>query len=193
VPASKSACDPKRGRASPHRCVNILKARRSGVLAAALLPILGWVTAVVCAPADRADAETVVRGFLRDVRAGRDPDAASRYFAESVAAHQVQSEGVTTVQRTPREYATHVREFLATYGNYTFEIEELIAVGDRVFVRWKQTGRHLRSINGETPSGRPLIELASVVYRVAGGRIVEYWIQIDRKGLELQLAEETPK
>ena len=73
----------------------------------------------------------------------------------------------------------------------TFEIEELIAAGDRVFVRWRQTGRHLGSIDGETPSGCPLVELTSAVYRVKGGRIVEYWIQMDRKGLELQLAAET--
>jgi hypothetical protein len=63
--------------------MHIFKTRRSGVLAAALLPILGWVTVVVPASAGPADAGTVVRGFLRDVRAGRDPDAASRYFAES--------------------------------------------------------------------------------------------------------------
>lgn len=171
--------------------MHIFKTRKSGVFAATLLPILGWVTAVVPVSAGQADAETVVRGFLRDVRAGRDPDAASRYFSETVAAHQIQSEGVTTVRRTPVEYAAHVREFLATYGAYTFEIEELIAAGDRVFVRWRQTGRHLRSIDGEMPSGRPLIELTSAVYRVSGGRIVEYWIQIDRKGLELQLADES--
>ena len=73
----------------------------------------------------------------------------------------------------------------------TFEIEELIAAGDRVFVRWRQAGRHLGSIDGETPSGCPLVELTSAVYRVNGGRIVEYWIQMDRKGLELQLAAET--
>lgn len=154
-----------------------------------LLPTLGCITAP--AAASPTDAEIVVRGFLHDVRAGRDPDAAARYFAETVAAHQVQSEGVTTVRRTPGEYAAHVREFLSIYGAYTFEIEELIAAGDRVFVRWRQTGRHLGSIDGEAPSGKQLIELTSAVYRVTGGRIVEYWIQVDRKGLELQLAAPT--
>ena len=163
----------------------ILRKRDAGAIAASLMVTLGIVMPVASSP---ADAETVVRGFLRDVRAGRDPDAASKYFAPTVAAHQIQSEGVSTVQRTPGEYAAHVREFLATYGAYTFEIEELIAAGDRVFVRWRQTGRHLVSIASEPPSGRQLVELTSAVYRVSGGRIVEYWIQTDRKGLELQLA-----
>lgn len=171
--------------------MHMVRARNAVELAAALLLPLVSLTAVASAATGPADAETVVRGFLHDVRAGRDPAAVTRYFAETVAAHQIQSEGVTTVQRTPIEYAAHVREFLAIYGAYTFEIEELIAAGDRVFVRWRQTGRHLGSIDGETPSGRPLVELTSAVYRVNGGRIVEYWIQMDRKGLELQLAAET--
>jgi predicted ester cyclase len=32
-----------------------------------------------------------------------------------------------------------------------------------------------------------VVELASAVYRVASGRIVEHWIQVDRHGIEAQL------
>jgi predicted ester cyclase len=67
-------------------------------------------------------------------------------------------------------------------------VEDLIAGGDKVFVRWRQNGRHLVSLDGEKPTGAKLVELTSVVYRVENGRIVEYWLQTDRKGLELQLA-----
>ncbi|KXV51289.1 hypothetical protein AD936_09815 [Gluconobacter japonicus] len=33
---------------------------------------------------------------------------------------------------------------------------------------------HIQSLNGEAPTGAELIELTSVVYRVAGETIVEY-------------------
>jgi len=140
----------------------------------------------------------VVSGFLRDVRSGRDPDAAARYFATTVQAHQVASEGETTVARTPADYAAHVRDFVAAFGPYKFEVEEILASGDRVFVRWRQTGWHRRTLAGERPTGKSLTEITSVVYRVEGGRIREYWLQTDRKGLELQLERlekpnETPK
>jgi predicted ester cyclase len=131
--------------------------------------------------------ERVVRQFLAEVRSGRNPDAADRYFAPVVQAHQVTSEGVATVPRSPANYAEHVRQFLTLFGKFEFEVEELIASGDRVFVRWRQEGCHCGSIAGEAPSGKPLIELSSVVYRVSGSKIVEYWIQTDRKGLEVQL------
>ncbi|MFJ9950514.1 ester cyclase [Kitasatospora sp. NPDC091207] len=59
--------------------------------------------------------------------------------------------------------------------------------GDRVHARWTQHGHHLAPINGRPPTGRPLTEKASAVYRVEAGRIVEYWIQIDRQGLPARL------
>lgn len=140
------------------------------------------------APArNQTPAEVVVRGFIADVRSGRNPDAAPRYLADPVLAHQLTSEGETTVQRTPANYAAHVREFLADFGNFKLGIEQLIADGDLVFVRWRQEGRHIRSIAGETPTGGQLVEITSVVYRVENGRIVEYWLQTDRKGMEIQL------
>jgi predicted ester cyclase len=136
-----------------------------------------------------SDPATVVQGFLDQVRSGRNPDAAARYFAPKVEAHQVTSEGETTVVRTPAEYAAHVREFIALFGKFDFQVVERLAQGARVYVRWRQTGRHLGSIRGEAPTAKTLVDISSAVYRVEGGRIVEYWIQTDRKGLDLQLAK----
>jgi len=136
--------------------------------------------------------ESTVRQFIELVRSGRDPDAVSGYFAPVVQAHQMTSEGETTVARTPAEYAGHVRGFKEAFGDYRFDVDEFIAQGDRVYVRWRQRGSHLGSIDGEAPTGAPLTEIGSAVYRVVDGRIVEYWIQLDRKGLEVQLERAAP-
>jgi predicted ester cyclase len=136
---------------------------------------------------ESASSLAVVQGFLNDVRSGRDPDAVERYFSPQVKAHQVTSEDETTVIRTPHDYAGHIREFLATFGRFSFRVEDILAQGDRVFVRWRQDGQHVGSVDGERPTGGPITEITSAVYRVRGGRIVEYWIQTDRKGLEIQL------
>jgi len=58
----------------------------------------------------------------------------------------------TTVKRTPQNYADHIREFLKMYGNFSFEITELIADSDKVYARWKQTGKHLTEIDGYAPT-----------------------------------------
>ncbi|EEL93356.1 hypothetical protein bcere0030_24970 [Bacillus cereus AH1273] len=55
-----------------------------------------------------------------------------------------------------------------------------------MYVRWKQVGTHLREIDGYQPTGLPIVQMASAVYRIEDGKISEYWIQIDRSGIQNQ-------
>ncbi|MDQ3292203.1 MAG: ester cyclase [Bacteroidota bacterium] len=130
---------------------------------------------------------------MEEVRSGKAPDKANSYMAETVLAHQMNSEKETTVTRTPENYADHVREFLTQYGDYSFEITEILADGNKVYARWKQTGHHLTNLDGFAPTGQPLTEIASAVYRLKNGKIHEYWIQIDRFGFEQQLKQQAGK
>ena len=136
-----------------------------------------------------ASPKALVEAFLLEVRSGKNPNAASEFMANLVDAHQVTSEQALTVQRTPQQYADHVREMQSAYGNFEFEIEELIAEGDKVYARWSHRGKHLGEISGYPATGKPITQLTSCVYRVENGLIVEYWIQIDRLGIELQLRQ----
>lgn len=129
----------------------------------------------------------IVQHFLEQVRSGKSPERASQYLASEIQAHQMNSENEATVSRNPEDYAAHVKDFQRIYGDYDFEVTELLADGDKVYARWKQTGCHIGPADGVAPSGLPVVEIASAVYRVKDGKIVEYWIQIDRKGIESQV------
>lgn len=118
-------------------------------------------------------AAQVVRNFLTEVRSGRNPQDASIYMTDLVLAHQITSEERITITRTPHQYMEHVLEMKAEYGEFEFELEELIAEGDKVYARWSQ-------------KGGGILQLTSCVYRVENAKIAEYWIQIDRLGIELQ-------
>jgi len=131
-------------------------------------------------------AEKTVREFLEIVRSGRSPERASEFMADSVKAHQLNAENLETLNRSPDNYAQHVKEFIQAYGHYQFEITELIASGDKVYARWKQTGNQTGDVDEYKASGLPVTEIGSAVYRVSNGKIVEYWVQIDRKGTEIQ-------
>ena len=135
------------------------------------------------------DNKEIVRQFLEIVRGGKDPDKANVFMADTILAHQMNAENQTTVKRTPQSYADHVKEFITMYGEFTFEITELIAEGDKVYARWIQHGKHLAEIDGYAATGKPLTEIASAVYQLKDGKIVEYWIQIDRLGFEKQLQQ----
>ncbi|MCL6663725.1 ester cyclase [Paenibacillus amylolyticus] len=132
-------------------------------------------------------AEQIVRTFFEEVRTGRNPDYASNVMAKQVLAHQVISEEEVTVTRTPSDYADHVREMIEAYGEFSLEIQEMLTQGDKVYVRWRQTGTHIGEVDGYSPTNLPVIEIASAVYRVENEQIAEYWIQIDRLGIEKQL------
>jgi len=135
------------------------------------------------------DNKAIVKLFLEEVRSGKQPENAELFMADSILAHQMNAEEQTTVKRTPQNYTDHIREFLTMYGNFSFEITELIADGDKVYARWQQTGKHLTEIDGYVATGKLITEIASCVYRIKNGKIIEYWIQIDRLGFDKQLQQ----
>jgi reactive intermediate/imine deaminase len=151
------------------------------------LPAKARIEITGVANAKPITAGDVVRQFLNEVRTGLHPEKAKEYMADTVWAHQVNAESPTTVKRTPQNYTDHVHYFLQLFGKFEFEIQEFISQGNKVYVRWKQTGKHSKDIDGYKPTGLPLVEYTSAVYRVENNKIAEYWIQMDRLGMEEQL------
>ncbi|WBB70054.1 ester cyclase [Micromonospora sp. WMMD812] len=133
----------------------------------------------------------VVGDFLRHVRSGREPQRAAEFMSPVVRAHQVQSEDLATIERTPDDYAEHVREMTATWGAFDVTVEEFLVDGARAYVRLAQVGRHLETVDGILPTGRTVRQINSVVYQVEDGLITEYWMQIDRAGLLAQLRDDS--
>ena len=66
-------------------------------------------------------------------------------------------------------------------------IEDTVAEGDTVVTRWTFRGTHRGGFAGIAPTGR-LVEIAGInIDRIAGGRFVERWYEMDRLGLMRQL------
>jgi predicted ester cyclase len=129
----------------------------------------------------------VVLAFFEQVRSGKNVQAAYELLAETHLAHQVVSGCEYAITRTPADYAAHIAEMRAAYGDFRLIVEELLSEGDKVYVRWQQQGVHSGELFGIAPTYRPVSERASAVYRVAQGKIVEYWIQIEADGVRRQL------
>ncbi|WP_086312888.1 hypothetical protein A5821_000450 [Enterococcus sp. 7F3_DIV0205] len=124
------------------------------------------------------ESKKIVETFFKEVRSGKNLQLAHDFMHENVIAHQVQSENEYVITRSPNDYIEHVKEMQDLYGQFELEIQEILADGRKVYIRWKQTGR--------TPGNKIIIQIASAVYLVERGKIAEYWIQIDRKGIENQ-------
>lgn len=68
-----------------------------------------------------------------------------------------------------------------------FTLEDIIAEGDKVVVRWTNRGVHVGEFAGMPPSGRPY-EISGVdIHRLQDGRMAEHWHVIDLFGQLQQL------
>jgi steroid delta-isomerase-like uncharacterized protein len=68
-----------------------------------------------------------------------------------------------------------------------FEIEDLVAEGDRVVVRWTHTGTHIGDFAGIPPTGRSFQIAGIDIYRIESGRLAEHWHVIDELRLLQQI------
>jgi predicted ester cyclase len=79
----------------------------------------------------------------------------------------------------PEEFKKNVRLFRGAFPDVHVVVDEVLAEGDRVAVRWTVTMTHLGDHLGFSPSGKRVSMGGSSFLRCAGGRILEGWNQMD--------------
>ena len=71
------------------------------------------------------------------------------------------------------------RQFCAAFPDTRHTINDWIAEGDRVVLRTTARATHGDHFEGMAPTGRFIEFTGLEVYRIANGRIVESWVEID--------------
>jgi predicted ester cyclase len=66
-------------------------------------------------------------------------------------------------------------------------IEDMVAEGDKVAVRYSQSGTHTGELMGLPPTGKQVRWTGMAILRIADGKAVEQWISNDDLGLMQQL------
>ena len=66
-------------------------------------------------------------------------------------------------------------------------VEDLIAEGDKVVGRITAYGTHEGELLGIPRTGKPMRMTGMTIWRIANGKIVEHWSEMDTLGLLLQL------
>ena len=128
-----------------------------------------------------ADAKTLVlRHFER--AAERDLEGAAELYASDIKFH-----GLAPQALDRAGWKQAMTGFATAFPDARFTVDEVVAEGDRVVVRHTLRGTHKGDFQGIPPTGRPIAVTGIVVYRVAGGQIVEAWLNADFLGLLQQL------
>jgi steroid delta-isomerase-like uncharacterized protein len=107
---------------------------------------------------------------------------------DEIVAEDVIDHGAYAGQPAGREgYRDFYRYWQRCFPGFQCTLQDLVAEGDRVAMRWTFSGRHLGDYEGVPPTGREVTFTANSIVRIAGGLIVEEWIVFDQHGLLRQL------
>jgi steroid delta-isomerase-like uncharacterized protein len=79
-----------------------------------------------------------------------------------------------------------VQAIISGFGE-RFTVEDVVAEGDRVVVRWTGSGTHVGEFMGIPPTGKSFTIAGIDVYRVADGKLAEHWHVVDQLALLGQL------
>ncbi len=69
----------------------------------------------------------------------------------------------------------------------TFAVDDVIAEGDKVVLRWTQAGRHIGPIFGRPATDRTFRTTGIEIWRVENGKLAEHWDAVDIFGQMIQL------
>jgi len=87
----------------------------------------------------------------------------------------------------PEGLKQSVSEFRTAFPDAQFRIDDQIAEGDIVVIRWTGSGTHKGELMGISPSGLQVTWTGISIYHFADGNIVGIWVNSGLLGLLLQL------
>ncbi len=76
---------------------------------------------------------------------------------------------------------------LKAFPDWHETIEDIIAEGDKVWVRLAYTGTHKGEFFGLTPTGKKITAKDVDIYRIVNGKLAEYWSVTDNVDMLKQI------
>ncbi len=84
-------------------------------------------------------------------------------------------------------YKQDVMEYISSCIDIQVTVEDIVAEGDKVAVRYTWSGIHTGGLWGAPPTDKRLTTRPIAILRIANGKIVEEWDAYDSLDLERQL------
>jgi len=87
----------------------------------------------------------------------------------------------------PEQNRQFIGSLRAAFPDVHYTVEDQIAEGDKVVVRYRFRGTHLGAFQGMPPTGKKVSYTGILIYRIGDGKIAEQWTEFDLLGLLRQL------
>ena len=133
------------------------------------------------------EGKNLMRYFIDEWNKG-DVEALNDVIEETVDPDFVNHSAATLEDAWGQDGVKNVfGSFRSAFPDGRTTIEDLVAEGDKVVTRWTFRGTHRAGFVGLAPTGRRVEMTGINIDRIANGRFVERWYEMDRLGLMRQL------
>lgn len=83
-------------------------------------------------------------------------------------------------QQGPSGFAATIQGLRQGFPDIQWTVEDLVAEGDKVAIRWSWQGTHLATFRGNPASGKRVTNSAIAIYQFRADQIVRVWMLTDR-------------
>lgn len=125
----------------------------------------------------------VIRRAYEELWNGRNVGVADELVAEDFFNHVAPPDR----RRGRQSLKDVVRMFAGAFPDFRYEVEDVIAEGDKVAVRDVFRGTHWGEFMGVSATGNRVAMEAIHIYRFSEGKLAEHWVVRDDLGMMRQL------
>jgi steroid delta-isomerase-like uncharacterized protein len=129
--------------------------------------------------------KTLARRWFEDLFSRGDLDAADEILSQDFLDHLTHED-----ERGLEELKHYVGIYRNAFPDIEDTVEDIVAEGEKVVVRWKSSGVHEGEFMGVAPTGTHVTFTGMRLFRIADNKIVESWVNLDERGLQEQLGAE---
>ena len=120
----------------------------------------------------------LVRRFYKDVYVDWKMERVDEIVSPRFTSHDWPEDGPTG----PEAFRNYYSALRSALPDARYVVDDLVAEGDRVVVRWRLLGTHEGSFRGIAPTGKPITLKGIAIYRADSGKLVERWVVSDLYG-----------
>jgi steroid delta-isomerase-like uncharacterized protein len=125
--------------------------------------------------------KAIVRRYVEQVWNEGRLDPFEEFFAQDVVPHT--GPGVTDA-KSMKQGLANIRN---AFPDINIALSDELAVEDKVVTRYTISGTHQGELLGIPATGKQAVWSGITIFRLTGGKIVEFWTQVDNLGLMQQL------
>lgn len=136
---------------------------------------------------DASEYTLIIKDLYQSIWSYGDYGAIGRLVAPAYTIHADPGDAWEGKTLDHEEYKQRVRYSRQAFPDLSFALDDILACGDRVSVRWHAEGTHAGDLKGLPATGKRLSFAGQTIYELERGLVRGHWQVVDRLGFFEQI------